>query len=87
MGGYAFHQLQPGHTTVRLPFMHDELDAFIAEICKDPEVEQAYREASERDLEERPCSHGNCTELWDRATGENTGGWGPVGCPCQNEET
>lgn len=37
-------------------------------------------------LIERECSEGYCVELIDPKTGENTGGWGPVGCPCQNEE-
>lgn len=35
-------------------------------------------------LIEQPCPEGNCVELIDPDTGENTGGWGPVGCPCQD---
>lgn len=38
-------------------------------------------------LVEQPCSEGCCVELIDPETGENTGGWGPVGCPCQGEVT
>lgn len=38
-------------------------------------------------LIEQPCSEDNCIELIDPETGENTGGWGPVGCPCQDEPT
>lgn len=36
-------------------------------------------------LIEQPCSAGNCVDLIDPLTGENTGGWGPVGCSCQDE--
>lgn len=36
-------------------------------------------------LLERPCREGNCVELYDPETGESDGGWGPVGCPCQDE--
>lgn len=37
-------------------------------------------------LIEQLCSEGNCVEWIDPKTGENTGGWGPVGCPCQDGE-
>jgi hypothetical protein len=36
---------------------------------------------------EQQCSEGNCVEFIDPDTGENTGGWGPVGCPCQDADT
>ena len=67
---------------------HDELDAHIAESMKDPEYAAAYKAASERDarLLERPCREGNCVELYDPETGESDSGWGPVGCPCQNDD-
>lgn len=42
-------------------------------------------EEQEKYLIERPCSAGNCVELIDSRTGEDTGGWGPVGCPCQDD--
>lgn len=66
---------------------HCELDEHIAESMKDPEYAAAYRAASERmdRLLERPCSEGNCVELYDPETGESDSGWGPVGCPCQDE--
>lgn len=64
----------------------DELEAHIAESMKDPEYAAAYRAAEEREarLRKRPCSEGNCVELFDPETGESDGGWGPVGCPCQD---
>lgn len=73
-------------TTEKAQF-HDELDAHIAESMKDPEYAAAYRAAEERNarLLERPCSEGNCVELYDPETGESDSGWGPVGCPCQDD--
>lgn len=46
---------------------------------------EAARKRGER-LIAQPCSEGNCVELIDPETGENTGGWGPVGCPCQDTD-
>lgn len=65
----------------------DELDAHIAESMKDPEYAAAHKAARERvdRLLERPCREGNCVELYDPETGESDSGWGPVGCPCQDE--
>jgi hypothetical protein len=65
----------------------DELDDHIAESMKDPEYAAAFRAAEERHarLLERPCREGNCVELYDPESGESDGGWGPVGCPCQDE--
>lgn len=67
---------------------HDELDAHIAESMKDPEYAAAFRAAQKRHerLIERPCREGNCVELYDPETRETHGGWGPVGCPCQDVE-
>jgi hypothetical protein len=69
------------------PKFLDELDAHIAESMKDPEYAAAFRAAEERQarLLERPCREGNCVELYDPETGESDSGWGPVGCPCQDE--
>lgn len=65
---------------------HDELDAHIAESMKDPEYAAAFKDAEDRHarLLERPCSEGNCVELYDPMTGESDSGWGLVGCPCQD---
>lgn len=59
-----------------------------AELAKTPEGRKALADAEERErhVVERPCSAGNCVDLIDERTGENTGGWGPVGCPCQDDE-
>lgn len=64
----------------------DELDDHIAESMKDPEYAALYRAAEARHARmcERPCSEGNCVELYDPETGESDSGWGPVGCPCQD---
>ena len=65
----------------------DELDAHIAESMKDPEYAAAFKAAEERHarLLERPCREGNCVEFYDPKTGESESGWGPVGCPCQED--
>lgn len=62
-------------------------DEIRAELSSTPEGRAALAEAEEREkyLVERPCSADNCIDLIDTRTGENTGGWGPVGCPCQEE--
>lgn len=49
----------------------------------DPRFQWHAWRARHRRLIEQGCSEGNCVELIDAKTGENTGGWGPVGCPCQ----
>lgn len=41
----------------------------------------AALERSEREIE-RDCWAGNCTEFYDPVEKRVTGGWGPVGCPC-----
>lgn len=70
------------------PFF-DTFDADLAESMKDPEFAAAYKAAKERHarLLERPCREGNCVELYDPETGESDAGWGPVGCPCQDDDT
>lgn len=35
---------------------------------------------------EVPCSEGCCIELWCPCGVYTGGGWGPVGCPCQDDE-
>jgi hypothetical protein len=54
-----------------------------------PRFQWHYWRAKRREsrLIQQPCSEGNCVELIDPKTGENTGGWGPVECPCQDTET
>lgn len=66
---------------------HCDLDAHIAESMKDPEYAAAVAriEAEREFMVEQPCVEGCCVEIIDTRTGENTGGWGPVGCPCQGE--
>lgn len=66
----------------------DRVEAEIAESMKDPEYAAAANASAERNarLLERPCSEGNCVELYDPLTGESDSGWGPVGCPCQDGE-
>ena len=41
------------------------------------------RKRQER-LIEQPCPEGNCVDLVDPDTGRLEGGWGPVGCPCDD---
>jgi hypothetical protein len=55
------------------------------ELMSTPEGRKALAKAEETEkfLIEQPCSEGNCLDLIDTRTGENVGGWGPVGCPCQ----
>lgn len=57
-------------------------------LMETPEGRAALAEAEENGkyAVEQPCSEGNCVDLIDSRTGENTGGWGPVGCPCQDAE-
>ena len=58
-------------------------------LASTPEGRAALAEVAETQkfLGEQPCSQGNCVELIDSRTGENTGGWGPVGCACQDDDT
>ena len=67
--------------------LHDELDAHIAKAMRDPAYAAAVRAAEERDarLIESTCSEGNCMVLTDPLDPEYEAGWGPVGCPCQDE--
>jgi hypothetical protein len=37
------------------------------------------------DLEKRPCREGNCVELFCPCGAPDGSGWGPVGCPCQDD--
>lgn len=53
----------------------------------DPRFQWHSWRARHRRLIEQECSEGNCIELIDPKTGENTGGWGPVGCACQDNDT
>jgi hypothetical protein len=67
--------------------MTDE-PAWLAEVLTDPAARAAFdrAEADQRFMREQPCSEGNCVEFIDTRTGENTGGWGPVGCPCEGNQ-
>lgn len=62
----------------------DELGAFLDDVLADPAALAAFNRANVT-LLPRWCVAGNCVELIDTCTGENTGGWGPVGCVCQEE--
>ena len=59
-----------------------------ARLMSTPEGRAALAEAEEREkrLIQQLCREGNCVELIDPLTSENMGGWGPVGCPCQNDD-
>lgn len=52
------------------------------------DYERVAREIEEQlaRAEEVPCVYGNCIEWHDPETGENLGGFGPMGCPCQADE-
>lgn len=65
----------------------DELDAHIAESMKDPEYAAAVKAAEEREarLVQSECSERNCVVLTDPQDPEYEAGWGPVGCPCQDD--
>ena len=71
------------------PAHYDRLQADLGMDMRDPLTFRAHYEVQELQqyIEERPCSEGHCVELIDTRTGENTGGWGPVGCPCQDEDS
>lgn len=62
-------------------FSAEEYEAHLAAelIARDRDIAGAYG----LNLIEQPCSQGCCVELIEPATGENAGGWGPVGCACQ----
>lgn len=58
------------------------------ELSKTEEGRSALADAEarrEREVE-RICSAGYCVEFYDPTTDEVTGGWGPVGCACQDEQ-
>lgn len=67
--------------------LHAKFDALMNESMKDPQVAAAFRAAKERQkrLIESECRHGNCVVLTDPIDPHYEAGWGPVGCPCQDE--
>lgn len=52
---------------------------------KDPKAREAYEKARAELNKQLQgiCENGNCVEYRDPETGEYRGGWGPVGCGCQ----
>lgn len=66
--------------------MTTETNGWMTEWMSDPVHHAAYEAAVERQRREiqRPCRIGCCVEFYDPVTRTVTGGWGSVGCPCQD---
>jgi len=60
-----------------------EFIALVAAYGRAPRACCGRRKDSE--LEQRPCSEGNCVEWFCPCGQPDNSGWGPVGCPCQGE--
>lgn len=67
---------------------HKKWTELLDKILEDPEAKEAYEKAQARAATEIRgyCERGCCVEYRDPETGEYRGGWGPVGCVCQDND-